>query len=308
MSKEPTRETFERALSDASDPLNLQPEVAPAPPGHGVPAVHPGDGVQLPKEDDPDPASQTPYIDANGFDPANFRFVPVRVRTRKDGWTEAKQRLFIEQLADTAYVEAAARAVGMSVQSAYALRRAPGGESFAAAWNAAIQQGALKLVDIAFDRAIHGSDEPVFNRDGQRVGRRMRQSEKLLMFLLRAHLPHRYRHAHRDAMQPGETLPPPQAEPLAQALARLEPVVPADPHRLVSPADFDNDVEVADMCDGELPPWFNPRPRVYERAPLLPEKELERRWAEAEAAPNSEEAMLDVLMADLARQEKDDLA
>lgn len=308
MSKEQTRETFERALSDASDPLNLQPEVAPAPAGHGAPAAHPGDGVRLPKEDDPDPASQTPYIDAYGFDPTDFRFVPVRVRPRKDGWTEAKQRLFIEQLADTACVEAAARAVDMSVQSAYALRRAPGGESFAAAWNAAIQQGALKLVDIAFDRAIHGSDEPVFNRDGRCVGRRMRQSERLLMFLLRAHLPQRYRHAHRDAVQPGETLPPAQGEPLAQALARLEPVVPPDPHRLVSPADFDNDVEVADACDGELPPWFNPRPRVYAPIAVSPGKELERRWAEAEAAPDPEEAMMKLLTEDLKRQEEGGLA
>ena len=304
MSKEPNRETFERALSDASDPLNLQPMVAPAPPGQGVPAVHPGDGVQLPK-DDPDPASQTPYIDANGFDPADFRFVPVRVRPRKDGWSEAKQRRFIEQLADTACVEAAARAVDMSVQSAYALRRAPGGESFAAAWNAAIQQGALKLVDIAFDRAIHGSDEPVFDRDGNRVGRRMRQSERLLMFLLRAHLPHRYRHAHRDAMQPGETLPPPQPQPLAQALARLEPVVPSDPHRLTSPADFDNDLQVADACDGELPPWFNPRPRVYTADPG---QERERRWATAEAASDPEAAMMDLLVEELNEQEKRDLA
>lgn len=175
--------------------------------------------------------------------------MPVRRRPRKDGRSEAKQRLFIEVLADTACAEVAARTVGMSVQSAYALRRAPGGEAFGEAWSAAIHQGAHKLVDIAFDRAIHGSDESVFNKEGDRVGRRMRQNDRLLMFLLRAHLPERYRHAHRDFRSADEA-PAPAPPSLAAAIARLEP------HRLLSEHELDLEVEVADLCEGELPHWY----------------------------------------------------
>ena len=47
-----------------------------------------------------------------GYDPAHYRWVPVRRRPRYDGWTEEKQRRYIV-LADTGLVSAAAKAVGM---------------------------------------------------------------------------------------------------------------------------------------------------------------------------------------------------
>jgi hypothetical protein len=69
-------------------------------------------------------------------------------------------------------------------------------------------------------RATNGSDAPVFDKEGSRVGRRMRQNERLPMFLLRAHLPARYRHAHSD-LRTFDAPPPPDTLPLAQAIARL---------------------------------------------------------------------------------------
>src|SRR5690349_17816010 len=57
-------------------------------------------------------------------------FDPVPLRPRHDGWTPAKQRAYVEHLAETLSPEAAAALVGMSVQSARALRRRPGGEGF----------------------------------------------------------------------------------------------------------------------------------------------------------------------------------
>lgn len=264
MSKRPDPKAFARATgaSDPRTPADPAPAPDPAPTPVGANALTlPSQPVAAPALAEDEPASLTPYIDANGFDPADFRWVPVRrQRHHANGWSEAKQRRFIEELADTACVETAARAVGMSVSSAYALRRAPGGESFANAWLAALQQGAHKLADLAFDRAIHGSDEPVFDRNGNRVGRRMRQNDRLLMFLLRAHLPERYRHAHRDARLPGEK-PAPPVEPLAHAIARLEPVAPPDPHLLLSPEALNVEVAVADMADGKLPPWYDDMPR-----------------------------------------------
>lgn len=59
-------------------------------------------------------------------------------RTRVDGWTPARQKAFIETLADCGSVALAARAVGCSKETAYRLRRKPGAEAFAQAWDSGI--------------------------------------------------------------------------------------------------------------------------------------------------------------------------
>lgn len=214
--------------------------------------------------------SDTPYIDAHGFDPDEFHWVPVRRRARKDGWSEAKQRLFVGELADSACVETAARAVQMSVQSAYALRRAPGGEAFAAAWAAAVQQGAHKLADVAFQRALHGTEEPVFDRNGSVVGHKTRYSERLMIFLMRAHLPERYGNVHRTD-RPGDAPlapPPPPPPPIAEAIALLEPACPDEPDESMTPDELDVALQVADIMDGELPERFQPLPKATAQMPL----------------------------------------
>lgn len=106
-------------------------------------------------------------------------------RPRADGWIPQRQRDFIAALADDGRVSHAARAVGMSENSCYRLRRSPGGENFAAAWGAARAHAALRLIDLAFDRVIDGSEEPVFDKEGNGVGSRMRQNDRLHMFLMR---------------------------------------------------------------------------------------------------------------------------
>lgn len=285
MSKQQTREAFDPARAAAIDPSSFRPETAPA--GNLPVAAAPAAGPPALAGGGADNISLTPHIDAHGFDPADYKWVPVRRRPRKDGWSEAKQRLFIEVLADTACVDQAARAVGLSVQSAYALRRAPGGEAFAAAWGAAVQQGALKLVDVAFDRAIHGSDEPVFDRDGCRVGRRMRQNDRLLMFLLRAHLPERYAHAHRGT-RPAAAGDPPSTPPLAEAIARLEPAAPPDLHVLMPPRELAVALRVADLLEGELPRCYRPEApdeESFDAAPLG--ADFERGLAEAKEAADT---------------------
>ena len=67
------------------------------------------------------------------YDPDEYRWVPVRRRPRHDGWTEEKQRRFIEALADTGLVSHAAKAAGMGRASANRLRRSPHGAAFARA-------------------------------------------------------------------------------------------------------------------------------------------------------------------------------
>lgn len=140
-------------------------------------------------------------LDANGFDPADYKWVPVLRRSRKDGWTPERQVGFIAALADTGSVSQAAREAGMSVTSCYRLRNSPGGENFARAWDSALAHCAQKIVDLSFERAIHGTEEPVFDRDGRRIGHRIRYDHRTAQFLMRAYFPERFRHAHQFAMR-----------------------------------------------------------------------------------------------------------
>jgi hypothetical protein len=63
-----------------------------------------------------------------------LRFTPVPSRARHDGWSAADQRQFIARLARGYSVVEAARSLGHTRQSVYALRRRKGAEEFAAAW------------------------------------------------------------------------------------------------------------------------------------------------------------------------------
>lgn len=248
------------------------PEPSPAP----APALDPSN-LTVP--------SETPYLDANGYDPAAYQWVPVLRKPRSDGWAEAKQRDFIEALADGGSVAEAARAVQMSPSSAYRLRRSPGGEAFARAWDAAVAQAVGMLVDVAFDRAINGTVEPVLDADGRRIGSRHRPGDRMLMFLLAAHYPDRYGRQQRRRPPRGEAeAPAPTPTPsVAEALDALSPVPPAEPEKLMSPADLDVAIEVADLSDGRLPGWLDPDRRI-EPAPKRVEPPLHDALAAALAA------------------------
>ncbi|MBK62181.1 MAG: hypothetical protein CL575_04440 [Altererythrobacter sp.] len=62
-------------------------------------------------------------------------FHPAALRTRSDGWSLERQCAFLASLYATGSVSVAARSVGMSRASAYALRERAGGEGFAFAWD-----------------------------------------------------------------------------------------------------------------------------------------------------------------------------
>lgn len=130
-------------------------------------------------------------------------FTPVAVRYRHDGWTPARQIAFIQALAETACVEEACRAVGMSVQSAYALRRRPDGALFRDAWEAAVDYGFHRLEEAALRRAIDGVPRPVFYH-GEQVGEWRHYDERLTHWLLRYRRPARY-----GAWREQQPAPPP---------------------------------------------------------------------------------------------------
>lgn len=60
-------------------------------------------------------------------------------RIRRDGWTPERQLRFLDALARTRSVTRAARAAGMSRESAYRLRTRKEGALFAAAWDRALE-------------------------------------------------------------------------------------------------------------------------------------------------------------------------
>lgn len=194
-------------------------------------------------------------LDVHGHDLKDYDWIPVRRQRRPDGWTRDKQRLFIATLADTGSVRQAAREVHMSPKSAYALRRAPDGAGFAAAWEAAIRQSMHRLLDEVTERAMNGVEEPIFNRDGQVISHKVRFNERLAMFLLRAHMPERFRLAHREDRAPAEPLPAP-ATPVEDALKLLDPVTPPDPHLLMPPGELETRLLCADILPGQLPRWY----------------------------------------------------
>jgi len=118
-------------------------------------------------------------------------FGPVPVRYRHDGWTPERQRVFIEALADSGCVDEACRAVGMSRNSAYALRRRQDAQAFRLAWDAAMDVAVARLSDAALSRAINGVPVPIFH-DGEQIGEKRHYDERLTMFLLRYRDPVRY--------------------------------------------------------------------------------------------------------------------
>ncbi|MDH7640962.1 hypothetical protein [Sphingomonas oryzagri] len=110
---------------------------------------------------------------------------------RHDAITPARKRRFIEVLAATGSVSEAARQVGASRQSFYALRSTYEDEIFLAAWDRALSAATDILANVAYERAIEGVEEPVFWR-GELVGTRRRYNDRLLMQLLRVRNPSGY--------------------------------------------------------------------------------------------------------------------
>ena len=110
-------------------------------------------------------------------------------RKRLAGWSAERQRLFLCALAETGSVHLAAAAARLSARSAYRLRaRSP---AFAAGWDVADQLAVGRLSAIAFDRAISGRVEQVW-QEGSLVAEKRVPSDRLLMWLLARLDPRRF--------------------------------------------------------------------------------------------------------------------
>ncbi|MEA1015621.1 hypothetical protein [Sphingosinicella sp. LY1275] len=219
----------------------------------------------------------------SGYDPADYRWVPVRRRPRVDGWTEEKQRRFIEALADTGLVSAAAKAVGMARESAYKLRRSGHGAAFARAWDAARHHAGGVVEDVAFERAIEGVEHNVYDEYGEVVCTKRVYNDRLLMFLLRHLKPERY----------GGGAPAQDAVvEVEESLRAMEPPLPAPPEQLLGPETLTHELDLADAADGALPHFLSEQ---------RPPKSAKRIAAEAQVA---EEARCAAAYAKFERKEE----
>lgn len=104
--------------------------------------------------------------------------------------TTKKRDAFLTELAKTANVSEAAARADMSRSAVYAWRREDA--EFAAEWDDAVDQAADRMEREALRRAVEGVDEPVYYQ-GEEVGAVRKYSDTLLIFLLKAARPEKYR-------------------------------------------------------------------------------------------------------------------
>jgi len=111
----------------------------------------------------------------------------------KSGW----QEIFLEKLAKLSNVSAAARAAKITREYAYQYRYE--NEDFAKAWQDALSEATENAEGELYRRAVHGTLEPVY-QSGEKAGSIRRYSDTLLIFLLKAHRPEKYREITRSEL------------------------------------------------------------------------------------------------------------
>ncbi len=148
--------------------------------------------------------------------PVPERPVPERGEPPQRGPGVATLRNFLHFLGQSGSVTYAAARAGIERRTLY--RRRAADEAFAARWDEALQLGIDRLQDNAMQRALNGTERPLF-RNGRRVGSMQQYDNKLLQFLLRAHRPEVYADRKQSAVPP---LPFDLAKRLAASAPRLE--------------------------------------------------------------------------------------
>lgn len=116
---------------------------------------------------------------------------------------EKRRETFLDVLAETANVSLAAQAAGIHRRTAYVWKDK--NAQFAKAWAEAEEKAADTLEEEARRRAVEGVQEPVFYQ-GQEVGQVRRHSDTLLIFLLKARRPEKYRERHQAELTGSMTI------------------------------------------------------------------------------------------------------
>lgn len=125
--------------------------------------------------------SQTPFCDETAA--ADQALEAALPKPRHNGWNRQKLAAFLRELAASQSVAQAARAVGMSRQSAYALRNRLQGTPFALGWEVALEMGFTQLAHAVMDRAINGEEVQHWYH-GELVATTRRYDNKLAQWCL----------------------------------------------------------------------------------------------------------------------------
>lgn len=139
-------------------------------------------------------ADRAPLVAADADDrlPPDLEFTPVpRREARSNGLTPKRQRLFIKYLAASGSVHTACRVIGCSDHAVYHLRQAPGAESFATAWERAVERGARRVRDVLLDQSINGIPERIY-KDGQLIAERRVFNTRAQMWIAAHDMPERF--------------------------------------------------------------------------------------------------------------------
>jgi hypothetical protein len=116
-----------------------------------------------------------------------YQFPPLPTpaqQIRVDGWSPARQRLFLETLAATGIITAACNAAQISTRAAYTLRIRRDGAAFRLGWDAAILIARARLADDLLARALNGHEEVIRkDADGNEITRH-RHDNRLAMSML----------------------------------------------------------------------------------------------------------------------------
>lgn len=103
---------------------------------------------------------------------------PTMGAVRHDGWTPERRARFLDCLAGKGNVQLACRAVGLSPEAAYRLKRRE--PLFARAWAAALVLARAATEQVIADRAIDGIEENVWHR-GELLETRRKYDTRLLL-------------------------------------------------------------------------------------------------------------------------------
>lgn len=99
-------------------------------------------------------------------------------------WTKAKEKRFLEALAESCNVKLAAKAAGVSYSAVYV--RKGRDATFRAGWDRALATGYAQLELMMLERALHGVEKIVTARDGSQSVMR-EYSDRVGLALLRMH-------------------------------------------------------------------------------------------------------------------------
>jgi len=159
------------------DPTPFAPEAGADPPP-SLPAAPP------PSEDEAYWRGYHAALAVQAAAPAEDPASPRLRRVRCDGFTGAKQAVFLEAIAEGLTVAAAAARAGISVTTAYNYRNRREGRAFNFGWEAASRRARRPLADRLHDRSLDGQTETYRDKDGEVVGTRHRHDNRLAMAML----------------------------------------------------------------------------------------------------------------------------